>query len=658
MGIGLLIMTALFACQKKYAYFFPDGTPDKGADGPSISIDTSASRVDVSKYPQARVFPGLVGDQVERVENYEVTLDLNYHYVGQTLRISVPPQPQFSTGLYAPPGELVEINVPAGMDHLTAQIGAWTDNLSGKFSPARDPVIFSRQKLSPGKNYMRNLYGGTLYILSPRPVADPVTLTFSGAVDANDFVLGETNPSEWWEQLKNKDVPWLELRSPNYIVTVPRDKLLKFNINDPTAAVSFWNEALLKDYYEWEGLTDGAADPLDQSPLMPNWAVLDIDISVGYGHSGFPVMMQNDDYWFKSFTDSATIYNLDTWGSFHEFGHNHQQGAVWSWSVLGETTNNLFIFKSAHRMHKNDRDKLTEVIGGLHDMKAQGEATMEFVKKTGMDFDEVGDPFFYIVPFLQLFRKAGEISEPGSPGALAPDGGWDFMPYLYTRARHAKRLSANDQDKKDFLFEAISDFTQRDFSLWFQRWGIQVSRLSHSIIADKGYELMTQEIWNYNPMVDTGGTSVFDPYEPSNWSVADFSTEENGGEGPNNGRVKHAIDGDINTFWHSQWSGSGSTAPHFFTIDMNTPINVSSFYFVQRQNNVLVRINRVHIETSENGNTWTDQGYFDLDVNDLGVQTVALPSTQNFRYFKITVDEQSDLNGSQYAALAEVGVNP
>ncbi|WP_315823580.1 M60 family peptidase N-terminal accessory domain-containing protein [Paraflavitalea speifideaquila] len=108
---------------------FKDGRDEGGYPAPSVTIDTNSAVIDVSKYAQARVFPGLVCNTEARLKNHAVTMNLNYNYVKEHLRMAVPPEPQFSTGLYAAPGELVTIDVPADYS-LSIQVGAWQDNLS------------------------------------------------------------------------------------------------------------------------------------------------------------------------------------------------------------------------------------------------------------------------------------------------------------------------------------------------------------------------------------------------------------------------------------------------------------------------------------------------------------------------------------------------
>ena len=100
-GFLLSVTMLAFSCVKKNSFDFTDGTPGDGEADQSITVDTSIKFVDVSKYAQARTFPGLVCGTEPRLMDYHLIMDLNYNAVGEDLRISVAPQPQFSTGLYA-----------------------------------------------------------------------------------------------------------------------------------------------------------------------------------------------------------------------------------------------------------------------------------------------------------------------------------------------------------------------------------------------------------------------------------------------------------------------------------------------------------------------------------------------------------------------------
>lgn len=646
----LMLVASVLACKKNEHYNYKDGTPGDGAPAPDVTVDTSRKQVDVSKYAQARVFPGLVCSDEPRLENYHLSMDLNYNYVGKDLRISVPPQPQFSTGLYAAPGELVTIDVPQGDYSLSAQIGAWTDNLSGIQNPPRDPVIFTKTQLAPGRNYLRNLYGGHIYIFAGRPIEAPVDLVFSGVVKSPDFVLGESSNQEWKTRVQNSCVPWLELRSENIVFVVPREYVLLRPIQDAEAAMAEWDNILKKDYYEWEGLEETPAEAIDKAPLLPWRIVLDIKPVVGYGHSGYPVVAQNDYSWYDGIGNVALINGGGNWGYYHELGHNNQQTSYWSWSSLGETSNNLFAFKVAHRL----MDVVPEAWPPKHPALATAiPNALSFAAdpSSAKNFDgtdnRINDPFARLTPFLQIFDKV--------PDGASYDG-WGFMSELYKKARRAKRLSITDQDKRDFVYETLCEYTGLNWINFFNAWGINVSNISQEKMAD--YPKMLQKIWEYNPLDRTGGDGIIPtswmPYSTATWQIHSFSSQEAGGEGPVNGYATATIDGNVSTFWHTRWSSSPAVPPHWIVYDMGSIQPVDGFVFTQRQS-LTRNIKNVRVEISNDASTWTlVKGSPFALTKTAPPQQIKLNEVLTGRYIRITIPSSSDVyDGTQFAALAE-----
>jgi hypothetical protein len=231
------------------------------------------------------------------------------------------------------------------------------------------------------------------------------------------------------------------------------------------------------------------------------------------------------------------------------------------------------------------------------------------------------------------------------------------MTELYKNARRAPRISQNDQDKRDFVYETLCNYTKRDWIFFFKAWGIAISNISSSKMSS--YPVMNQKVWEYNPLTRTGGDATFnpDPYAKSNWKVSSFSSQEPSGEGPPNGLASSIIDGDVNTFWHSQWSGPVATPPHVLTVDMGKSLAVNGFVFTQRQS-LTRNIKNMKVETSDNGTTWTvASGSPFLLTQTAPAQTKTLPATVNCRYIRLTVASQSDVyDGSQFAALGEFDV--
>jgi hypothetical protein len=582
------------------------------------------------------------------------------------LRIAQPPiilnsfgnpvGPIVSTGYYAAPGELVIIDVPAGQNSLLVQIGAWTYDASAVQNAQRDPIIYSKTSLSPGRNYMRNLYGGPIYIIPQIPQNTPVPITFSNVVKMPDFIYGQTSEAAFQAAIRSSCTPWLELRSENIIFTLPRQFFIDRSVTDINGLIKEWNDAIKYDYYEWEGLKEVLSandDPVDQAPLLPWRVVQDITLPPGAGGvAGYPFRAQYGYGWFDEFTDHDYLKNAASWGTFHEIGHNNQQGKYWSWGSLGETTNNLFIFKNAKRLgvypakHTFPVDDLAGKITPAVAWATTAPGSRNF---DGGDA-AINDPFARLAPFLQIFNKI-----PANWGYNGQPWGWDFMPYLYRRARRAVRESTSDQQKRDFFYEAICDFTQKDWLPFFQQWGIAVSTNLAARMAAQ-YPMMRQKVWEYNPITQTGGDApYYIPLTRTGWTIT-ASTEETAQE---SGAATNLLDGSLTTYWHSRWSSNAGAPPHVLTVDMKTAQSILGVQIAQRPNGATGTsrpVKNVRVEISENGTTWTEVAGSPFTLqNAQGLQNLVLPSFVTARYFRLTIPTTADVyGGDNLAALSEV----
>ena len=141
-------------------------------------------------------------------------------------------------------------------------------------------------------------------------------------------------------------------------------------------------------------------------------------------------------------------------------------------------------------------------------------------------------------------------------------------------------------------------------------------------------------------------------YDRAKWQIIAFSSQEANGEGANNGRAIFAIDGDINTYWHTQWQGASPGPPHYLVIDMGEVKAMHGVSFVGRQGDGGGKPNDVDVQISLDNVTWTDAGAFNL-LNNKDLQKQFLPLTfgKDARYFKIIIN--SAYNGG-YTQVAEL----
>jgi len=649
--IAVILLSTFISCGK-YGYDFENGFQSGDTDGENPS-DTSLNYVDKSMLDRARIYPGLVGASAKRIQDTLVSLDLDFRYIRSSdLKISVTPRPIFSTGLYAPAGENVKIVVPTGATGLTVQVGAHTVNLTGEEPLRRDPVIYTVKELFPGTNYVRNPYGGIIWIHAAIAMSQPVGLKFSNVARTSDFILGKSNQEQWLQDVANNDVPWLELRSERAIFTVPRSMVLQYRSELKVAeTLTAWNDIYEKDYYTWMGLTKGNPDPKNAWPELPERGVLDIQLrKPAYAHSGQPWMATQDKHWFMQFSNADYIFSgtIDgAWGTYHEIGHNYQMGSTWSWSALGETTNNLFVFRGAHRL-------------GNPGIAAHGAVSkdiprgLEFAAtNAAKNFNTGEEPFLRLTPFLQIFNKVK-----GKNG----ESGWDFWTFIYTKARNSVYAFSLDEAKMDFFYRALCEFTGNDYARFMDAWGIRVSSAAKRDMRNT-YPGMTTKIWTYNPLTNTGGNDELDPkYDIIGSDFVWSSNMASAGEG---GGFPSLSDGKLDTYWHTCYgtctpnTTASVASPTYLDLDMKSPQAIRGVYYQNRQNNTFRRATRIFTKISENA-PWIDRGELIISTanTDAGGRKnrveMKFDTVEEIRFIRFAFTE-NNWGGEAHTAIAEAG---
>lgn len=648
----------------KYGYDFEDGYQTGDPTGED-NRDTNMNYVDRSLYDRARIYPGMVGANVRRIPDTTIMLDLNFKWVKSSdLRVNVAPSPLYSTGLYAAAGENIRITVPAGVLGLTVQVGAHRDNLTGKDPLRRDPIIYTVKELFPGDNYVRNPYGGIIWIQASIAQTQPVALKVANAVRTSDFIRGVTDQATWLKDVEANDVPWLELRAERTIFTVPREYVLRYKDNlNVEAILSVWNEIYEKDYYDWMGLknipNDGNVNLKDLYPQLPERGVLDIQPSAGYAHNGFPWVAQQDAHWFLMFSSydyfaGSMNSGEGAWGTFHEIGHNYQQPSVWSWDGLGETTNNLFVFKTANRMGN-------PAIANHPALRGAFDSALEYVQSTGSkNFANPGAPwtsdgnipFFKLTPFLQIFNKVE-----GKNG----ESGWDFMPFLYTKARHSNMVVGLNQAKIDFFYRTLCEFTGQDYFRFFNAWGIGLSNIARREMRET-YPPMDKQVWTYHPLDDTGGegtlSSKYDLANSLFTYTSNFPPHPSGTDGGGYAVLNDGAYGTVaapnNTFFHTCWSGCGSVpVPFIMYMDLGGLEAFKGLYYGNRANSDAT-VPRMAIAISNDNVNWQEIGDFpNLPNTRPGRIEIEFDQVYEARYVRVTFPQ---LASNGHIMLSELGL--
>ncbi|MDO5656219.1 MAG: discoidin domain-containing protein [Flavobacteriaceae bacterium] len=144
--------------------------------------------------------------------------------------------------------------------------------------------------------------------------------------------------------------------------------------------------------------------------------------------------------------------------------------------------------------------------------------------------------------------------------------------------------------------------------------------------------------------------------ERSAWSILEFSTQEQFGEGPNNGRAIHTIDGNNNTHWHSRWQNFTNQYPHFITIDMGQNYAMNGLSVTSRFDTSNSKVKQYELFLSTDGTDWEpvqSAGNFVYPLINATGQTAEISfGAITARYFKLVIHSNYDDN--VHCAVSEI----
>lgn len=430
--------------------------------GMEIELERRAAPDEITAHPSAAAFPGAVPADVPRVT--------------RTVEIDRSVNGWHSTGLYAPPGEVVTVRwMPApAVAREAAEIGAVAAPGAGSSADAglgpggrlrigchtdhlwhldrweRAPDIVRSWALPSDGSPRRvaSAFGGLVYIETPRRGEGVASLQIEGAIEAPRFVLGRTTP-EQWAMARSAPAPWGELESAKVIVSVPSAVLRE--LDDPAPLMEFWDR--ISDAH-----ATLAAIPLD--PPRPHRFVADLQISAGYMHSGYPIMTHLDAA--KAMTSLAEL-KRGSWGLLHELGHNHQE-PEWTFDGTVEVTVNLFTLHAI--------DTICEPPEGDRGHPAVNEPpSLEAHLRAGAPFEAwKQDPFLALHMYVQLERAFG----------------WETFRRVFAEYRSLPRADRPraDDEKRDQWMVRFSRACGRNLGPFFEAWGVPTSAEARASVAD------------------------------------------------------------------------------------------------------------------------------------------------------------------------------
>ncbi len=411
----------------------------------------------VKAHPAAAAFPGAVSDDAKRVTKpVEIRTDRpgwrNYGIYAASWS-----KDWHSTGLYAAPGEVVTVTVPeqAVNTGLTIRIGAHSDHLWKKDRLQRAQQICRKFDVKQAVTKVANAFGGPIYIEAPHDCPlGTFNITIANAVEMPRYIAGKTT-AEQWQKIRNNPAPWAELETDKVVFTLPSEHVRK--LDDPAELMTFW-----------DGVMNACADLLgkEHNRIRPERFVTDIQISVGYMHSGYPLMTGLDIA--STFVDKDRIMrngHAGVWGLFHEIGHNHQN-ALWVYRGTTEVTVNLFslyVFEKMCSLGPADN-----IHGGV--LPKNRERSLARYFQNGRKFET-----WQKDPFLALYMYS----------MIQEEFGWEPFTDVFKAYRAAKQsdLPKNDNQKRDQWMVRLSARLGRNLGPYFEAWGVPTSETARQSIA-------------------------------------------------------------------------------------------------------------------------------------------------------------------------------
>jgi len=137
--------------------------------------------------------------------------------------------------------------------------------------------------------------------------------------------------------------------------------------------------------------------------------------------------------------------------------------------------------------------------------------------------------------------------------------------------------------------------------------------------------------------------------DKSTWKVTHVDSVE-----PGEGEVRHAIDNDPATFWHTNWSSTQEKHPHEIQIDLGKAVELLGFTQLPRQGISNGRIREYEFYVSRDGEQWGSAVSAGRFPNNSQLQSVQFEKPVTGRYIRLVA--LSEWSRQYYTTIAELDV--
>lgn len=358
-----------------------------------------------------------------------------------------------SCGWYAPPAEVVSVEVPTQYLNLKirVRVGAHSDKLWEEEAWTRYPEVYREYDLPAQSNQIGIAFGGPIYFIvppeamigsTPTNPAKPIPVRLTGAIQAPYFSMGRTSGDFWNEVGSRAPATWAELGGANVVLSLP-SKTVR-GIGRVAQFVSAWDGYVFTQR-QLAGVTNRE---------FAERVVVDIQPRRGKAHTGYPVVLP-----FERAGDLVNLRGFVDGTLFDVFGllaQNMLPGAI----VFdgGETMlGNLISVYAAEQYLKKPPEVFNLDLGGVNRTNR-----LAAYFNQGAKFDVMkADPMYGTIMLTEI---ASEL-------------GWPAFAKTFAMA-HAlppKSYPVSDDMRRDLFVILLSQNAGKNLVPFFRKWGVPVS---------------------------------------------------------------------------------------------------------------------------------------------------------------------------------------
>ncbi|MGW8359556.1 discoidin domain-containing protein [Streptomyces wedmorensis] len=155
---------------------------------------------------------------------------------------------------------------------------------------------------------------------------------------------------------------------------------------------------------------------------------------------------------------------------------------------------------------------------------------------------------------------------------------------------------------------------------------------------------------HFNVQINGGGPHVL---PRAGWTVKHVDSQELSAE---NDPATHVLDGNMSTFWHTQWTNVSPTSshPHEIQLDMQSAHTVSGFTYLPRQDGSRNGwVGAYEFYVSADGTNWGSAVATGTFATDATLKTIRFPAVSG-RYVRFRA--LSEVNGNPWTSCADLTV--